>query len=255
MFRSYTYWVFYLTLTFAAFTEVNAVEGECKKTLVVSVAQEWPPFSYLEDDEFKGLDIEIVELVLRNANYCWNYVYYPSSTRSLIELKKGNVDLIFAASYTSERADYAFYSEAYRFETMQLFGRIGQIAKSTLEAGSTIAVNRGSHYGNDFERYRQECEECIVDTNTASERFALVDRGRVDFAIEESIAGDYIIDKAGLTGSIVPTSVTINRSPVHFMLSKKQLTFLELDHLNQVIGNSHNEINSIVIKYHQRYGN
>ena len=100
---------------------VSPMSFACTKTVTISASINWPPISYLKNNTFHGLDIDILNHVLPKAGLCWNYVHYPSSSRSLKELKKGNVDILFAASITKEREKYAVYSAPYRDEVMQLF--------------------------------------------------------------------------------------------------------------------------------------
>jgi len=48
-------------------------------------------------------------------------VLLPTSSRAFEELKEGRIDVIFAASKTSARADFAYFSDAYRDEVVRLY--------------------------------------------------------------------------------------------------------------------------------------
>ncbi len=224
--------------------------GACKKTISVSAAENWPPYSYREGRTFKGLDIDIVELVLAKAGLCWKYISFPSSSRSLLELKKKKVDLIFAASHTDLRDDFADFSVPYRQERMQLFSHIDNKALPQLKPKKTVAVNRGSTYGVLFDRFRNTCAECVVETNLAIERFRLVKKKRTDYAIEDSLTGKYIIAKKGLAPYVQPTSLIVHNSPIYFMLRTQLLNKTELEILNTAIIESEAEIQTSIANYH-----
>lgn len=225
----------------------------CDKTISISVARDWPPFSYYDEGTYKGLDIEITERILKSINYCWRYYSYPSSSRALMEMKKGKIDLIFAASYTQGRAAYATYSAAYRYEVMQLFASTNHDQDETFNDGSIIAINRGGYYGENFDNYLKNCSDCVVETNLAAERINLVRKGRVDFAAEELLAGIFIINQQKLHQFVQPTNTTINSNPVYYMLNPERFNAEEVEKLNKAIQQNDEAINKLVESYHEMY--
>ncbi|TMO60448.1 transporter substrate-binding domain-containing protein [Pseudoalteromonas aurantia] len=104
----------------------QAQDMSAKKTITISVANDCPPYSCKESSVSRGLDIDIIELLLKDINICWNYVTLPSSSRAFSEFKKDHVDLICAASYAFNRRGFAEFSHAYRTEIMQVFSHISQ---------------------------------------------------------------------------------------------------------------------------------
>ena len=225
----------------------------CDKTISISVARDWPPFSYHDQGTYKGLDIEITERILKSINYCWRYYSYPSSSRALMEMKKGNIDLIFAASYSQERAAYATYSAAYRYEVMQLFASTNHDQDESFNNDSILAINRGAFYGENFNNHLKNCSECVIETNLAVERINLVKKGRVDFAVEELLAGIYIINQQKLNQYVQPINTTINSNPVYYMLNPERFNKLEVEKLNKAIEQNDEAINKLVESYHEMY--
>ncbi|KTF13529.1 substrate-binding periplasmic protein [Pseudoalteromonas sp. H105] len=228
---------------------ISAKAFACEKTIKISAASKWPPFSYTENGIQKGLDIEIIELVLSKAGICWEYIVYPSSSRALNELKHGRVDLIFAASFTEERSDYAIFSLAYRIEQMQLFENTNNAKTWGKSKNIVFAVNRGSYYGALFKKYVSDCYACVVETNHLNERINLVKKKRVDFAIEEYLAGSYFIIKNGMSDFVRPTNIMINSNPVYYMLNTQRFSKREVNILNDAIKNSDAEIAELIEKY------
>ncbi|MFD2167163.1 substrate-binding periplasmic protein [Thalassotalea euphylliae] len=231
---------------------ISSFAHTCEKTLTVSAATNWPPLSSLENNRYQGLDIEILEYVLTKAHYCWTYVAYPSSSRAFNELSKGHVDVIFAASYNEKRASYAKFTTPYRYEIMQLFTHADIAENAPLSKQSTIAINRGSYYGANFEKYRAECPSCVVETNLVSERLNLVKLKRVDFAVEELLSGNHLINKQGISALVRATNTTVNSNPVHLMLNPQIFNEEELAKLNRAIEQSDSKIVELVEKYHNQ---
>ncbi|KNC68891.1 hypothetical protein AC626_01815 [Pseudoalteromonas rubra] len=83
--RGYLAFIFVSLLCFSTF---NAAAQTCGQTVTVSASDNWPPYSYRVGEQYHGLDIEILELVLKSANLCWRYVSFPSSSRTFEEFKK-----------------------------------------------------------------------------------------------------------------------------------------------------------------------
>ena len=221
----------------------------CSATLKVSVAKDWPPYSYLEGDRYKGLDIEILELLLKKAELCWDYVAYPSSARAFKELKHQRLDMIFAASWSAERAEFLHYSSPYRHESMILFKAIGQNKRFDFTKESSIALNRGSFYGQKFADYSARCPDCIVPVNTTYQRFVLLKNHRVDFSIEDELTGTYALHRNHLADVIKATDDVIYSNNVHFVLARNEKGQGVRDKLNLLISKLDDDIGRIIAKY------
>lgn len=226
----------------------------CDQVVRVSVAKNWPPYSYKEDGAYKGLDIEIVNLILTSVGLCWETYEYPSSSRAFAEFRKGNVDLLFAASETPDRRAYAAFSRPYRREDMLLFSHQRRAFPQKLVDQDLIAVNRGSFYGDAFAAFMKDCPECIVETNLSKERLGLVQMQRVDYAIEDSLAGAYLISSNGFSPVVKPTPMIINSNPVHLMLNEATLTPDQINKINQSILQNKAQITATVKHYIHLYG-
>ncbi|MEL0604072.1 substrate-binding periplasmic protein [Pseudoalteromonas undina] len=230
----------------------------CDRTLLVSASSTWVPYSYTDGENFKGLDIEILELILTKNDFCWEYIVFPSSSRAFAELEKGYVDLIFGASYTQERNSFAAFSTAYRNEKMIFFynnknqHNKNLIKKLTLSdspysllSNSLIAKNRGSYYGEKFESFKKECSSCLLELSLAKKRFMLLSTDRVDFVVEDHLTGLYL----QVAKNIMPGRFIVNRSPTHYMLKKGLFDDKILEKFNLTIRNSEKEIAQIISKY------
>lgn len=230
----------------------------CERTLLVSASSTWVPYSYTVGEKFKGLDIEILELILTKNNFCWEYIVFPSSSRAFTELEKGDVDLIFGATYTQERSSFAAFSTAYRDEKMIFFYNdknqhnkdlIKNLTTSnspySLLSKSLIAKNRGSYYGESFENFKKECSSCLLELSLAKKRFMLLSTDRVDFVVEDYLTGLYL----QVAKNIMPGRFIVNKSPTHYMFRKRLFDDKALEKFNSTIRNSEKEIAQIISKY------
>ncbi|MBQ4878370.1 transporter substrate-binding domain-containing protein [Pseudoalteromonas luteoviolacea] len=247
-------------------SSISYAQSECDKTLRVSTSGNWPPYSQRIDGQYVGLEVEIVELVLREAGFCWQYVELPSSSRAFKQFQENLVDIIPAASFTQPRRKYAEFSLPYRQEVMQLFAHTKNKREfNTSKNVSTpalllnfgdnlIAVSRGSVYGEHFANFRRLCEDCVVETNFADERFNLVKKERVEYAVEDYLTGAYLLQKPEYEGMVKPTSIRIYENSIHYMLRPGMLTEKQLQRFNLAIIKSSKKIALLVDDYQSQYG-
>ncbi len=220
-------------------------EKTCDRTLRVSAALDWPPYSWEFEGNYRGIDIEIVEHLLTELNYCWQYLAYPSSSRAFREFQKGNVDLIFAASHSTERTGFARFSAPYRQEDMRLVYHTSEDRVETYTDNATVVVNRGSYYGPEFEQFKWRCPDCVIELSLASDRLRMVAKQRIQYAIEDQYAVRYIRAMLGLT-NIATTENSIHKNDVHFMFRPGLLTEEELVAFNQAIKINQADIQSTI---------
>lgn len=247
-------------------SSISYAQSECEKTLRVSTSGNWPPYSQRIDGQYVGLEIEIVELILHEAGFCWQYVELPSSSRAFKQFQESQVDLIPAASFTQSRRKYAEFSLPYRQEVMLLFAHtqnmrefntLKNVSASALLSNfgdNLFAVSRGSVYGQHFANFRHSCEDCVVETNFADERFNLVKKKRVEYAVEDYLTGAYLLQKAEYSEVVKPTSVRVYENPIHYMLRPGMLTEMQLQRLNLAIIKSIEQIEHLIDEYQKQYG-
>ena len=136
---------------------------------------------------------------------------------------------------------------------MQLFASTNHDQDESFNNDSILAINRGAFYGENFNNHLKNCSECVIETNLAVERINLVKKGRVDFAVEELLAGIYIINQQKLNQYVQPINTTINSNPVYYMLNPERFSAKEVEKLNKAIEQNDEAINKLVESYHEMY--
>ncbi|KTD93260.1 substrate-binding periplasmic protein [Pseudoalteromonas sp. H71] len=229
-----------LFMTLFTFSAFNA--WGCTKTLTVATNESyWPPYVILKNNTLGGTEIDVLNAIFKGSPYCLNFSVLPNSLRAFEELKQGHVDLIFAASKTAERAEYAYFTLPYRVEKMLLYKHadspnvhsINQLFSQSL----TVGVNRGSVFGETFEQLRLRYSEQVVLTSESKKRFGMLNKQRINYLIDDSLVAQHFTKQYS---NIMPAALVkpINVNNVHFMLSKKTVTTDDITVINSYIFNN-----------------
>ncbi|HEA16618.1 MAG: substrate-binding periplasmic protein [Pseudoalteromonas prydzensis] len=249
----------YMQLLFGLLLTLSGMTLACERTLKVGTSQLWPPYIFNAQSQLAGIDIDIVKLVLQEAGFCSQFIRFPSSNRAFVELEKGRVDLLPAASYTAQRTRFSHFSEPYRREVMRLFWYPNQALLEQDLAGlftnqQIIVVNSGSYYGEEFARFsdNDQYNDLIVSVPLLRQRLDMLVAKRIDFFIDDELAGLYLVHNENIKGINVHPYI-INDNPVHFMLSKNTLSDDELNAINLAIINSKQRIQTIINNYSKHY--
>ncbi|TMN84756.1 MULTISPECIES: transporter substrate-binding domain-containing protein [unclassified Pseudoalteromonas] len=240
-----------LFITLFTFSAFNA--WGCTKTLTVATNESyWPPYVILKNNTLGGTEIDVLNAIFEGSPYCLNFSVLPNSLRAFEELKQGRVDLIFAASKTTERAEYAHFTLPYRVEKMLLYKHadspnvhsINQLFSQSL----TVGVNRGSVFGEAFEQLRLQYAEQVVLTSESKKRFGMLNKQRINYLLDDSLVAQHFTKQYS---NIMPAALVkpINVNNVHFMLSKKTVTTDDIAVINRLIKNNKAVIERIYKPY------
>lgn len=239
---------FLLILIALGLFAVNA--QACDKTINIGTNERyWPPYVVLKNEHLTGLEINIIKTIFKDSPFCINFTLLPNSLRALEELKHGRIDLMFSASKTRERQAYAHFSLPYREEVMLLYQHTDSATISSLEQlfkkGLTAGVNRGSFLGHTFKTLSDKYNKQIVLTSDADKRFALLNKKRVDFVVDDSLVAHHFANKYT---AILPVEqvAPVNVNNVHFMMSKKTITLDEVNIINAHIVKNKTALKALV---------
>ncbi|MCQ8878811.1 transporter substrate-binding domain-containing protein [Pseudoalteromonas shioyasakiensis] len=227
----------------------------CDKTLKVGIGQPWPPFVMIHGNDFSGIDIEITRQVFTEAGFCAEFIALPSSIRGLAELEKGTVDVLPAASFSKQRAQYSHFSLAYRHERMRLFwhedNELSELDLASLMANNkTFVINSGGYYGQEFEQLTRQpsYNNLIVKVKMIEQRIYMLQAKRVDFMIDDELSGLYVIAQKQMTGIKLHPYV-VHDNPIHFMYSKKTVTTAQSQKIDDAIVKLSGQIENIIAEY------
>ncbi|TMP35111.1 amino acid ABC transporter substrate-binding protein, partial [Pseudoalteromonas citrea] len=83
----------------------------------------------------------------------------------------------------------------------------------------------------------------------AARRFKMLRKQRVDYVVEDKLAGEYFIQTKKYT-DVIYSGVDANKTPVSYMLSKVSLTTLDLENINRLIELHQSELSNL-FSFHQ----
>lgn len=235
---------------------VYGQERDCKDTFTLGLGSVWPPYYYEEEGQIKGVDIKIIENIFSQTDICLRFLKMPSSSRSLAELKKGAIDFIYGASFTHDRAKYAIYSQPYRQETIRLFWKKEQLSEyvnaSLVElftAKLRVATNRGSYIGGyGVALTKEENQPYISNVPTIERRMKMLTFNRVDFTVEDEVAGRYYL-KTHPKSSIEMHPFVVYQNEVSLLFSKKTISIEQVEEINKIINRSKKRYQEILMGY------
>ena len=255
MHLSINFQVVFIKYIYLLLALLSPIAKSCEQTLRVGVVLPWPPFVFDGEQGLTGIDVDLSRLVLAKAGFCSEFVRLPSSTRGLVELEKGRVDVLPAASFTQSRAQYSYFSTPYRRERMRLFWykdnkyRTADLAE-LLARNKSIVVNSGGYYGSEFEQLSQsnDYKELIVRVPLLTHRLYMLKARRVDFMIDDEISGQYLISQEKISGIELHPYV-IHDNPIQFMLSRKTVSQQDVNKINASITATQAKVAEVIAKY------
>lgn len=84
------------------------------KTFKISITTNWEPFSFKEkSDEPMGISYEYWKLIVEKLNLKTQNIFFTNFNKQLFSIKQKESDIIFSAGETSQRKDYALFSNKY----------------------------------------------------------------------------------------------------------------------------------------------
>lgn len=216
-----------------AFLCACAVPGLAKAACELRVGwDDWPPYFTQGDGQFHGLEYDLLKSTADAAG-CKLVFWQIPWARALKMLGAGELDLLYGAGYSAERAKFATFSTPYRQEQFVLVTRSeagdedGSISlndwirsERTPNHPRAIGVFRGNVYGEKIERILKDNDEdvSLVRLSQNEQMIGMLQAGRLDgYIIEDGVA------QMQLQESAVPLHRFVIREqaadPLHYMFS------------------------------------
>lgn len=241
------------------------VMAECNKELVNGWGGEWEPFLMGSYDKPKGLDIEILDAVVKASGCTWrNTELEIPWKRHLNWVKLGELDIATGASWTQERAEYAYFTKAYRREHVALFVREADVKKyekhSLLALAGVlngIGIEFGNTYGNEMGALLAKMGDKVQRVNDNKQNIAKLLGGRIDGYLGHLPYDAMQVKKKGHEGKIVYLPISlINTGDIHIMVSKLANSAAVFKAIDQGLAEikANGTYDKIIKKYSDKYG-
>lgn len=116
---------------------------------------EYPPYYFQENGIWKGVSVELMNVLLKEAGYDITYKVIPWK-RALMDMKSGEIDAMANLSITKERDEYIYFVGPQMDESMVLFiDKDLNLDINTLDdiknVPGKIGIQLGLSYGEEFD--------------------------------------------------------------------------------------------------------
>ena len=188
--------------------DANTDGDSAKKTFIMGVDPEYPPFSYLGDDgKFTGFDVEICQAVCDELG--WDLkVFGVNWDQKLVQLDSNECDCIWSGMTILDSMKDAGYviSKPYYDTTQVIMVKEGSDIKSSADlAGKSVAVQLGTSgesllsEGGDLESLAKTFGS-LMTCDSFLKCFTELGGGAVDAVIvDKPVATSYVQQNAGFT--------------------------------------------------------
>lgn len=197
--------------------------------LKISVVDSWPPYIYIdENNQLAGQDYELLKSVLEEMNYGLKLVSNVSDNRRFYALGHALHEVVVGAFVNEERAEVSRFSIPYRSEKMGLFYTDPDLFKGEkleLEEKFDLkpvvgVMNLAAWAGEAFEELKISYPENILHIESQYSRLKMLELGRVDFTIGDTVSIEQRAKELKITNFILHPDI-IFEANIHFAFSKK----------------------------------
>jgi ABC-type amino acid transport substrate-binding protein len=226
--------------------KISTASAACPAKIRMPYNSSWLPYVDVRGQQVTGTDIEFIRTILSQIGSQLRLEPLPES-RALKYLAGGQVDLLFAASFTEARADYAWFTTAYRQEKTVLVVHPAVLtnypAMQTLTAVELYAsrlvgaFNPKGYYGPEFEQLKQlpQVKQRTLAIFDPAQRLELVLTRRADFTVVDQTAHRLYVKQHPQYQVLQELPFMLHQADVHLMLSKATISVDCVKLLNQAI--------------------
>lgn len=167
------------------------------------VYTDWFPYTYEENGEALGFEIEIFREVIKKMNLEADFVRFPWK-RCLNSLEEGTADALISLLKTPEREKYTYFPEESISISRTVFftekdRRIEYYGSYDLLRGYTVGVIMGFSYGHEFDNADYLFKDPARDAQTL---ITMLLKGRHDLAAENQAVVNGYAMKMGVSDKI-----------------------------------------------------
>ena len=217
------------------------------KVLNVGVSH-YPPFQQFDQNgKVYGIDIEILDSVLKHAGYKANYIRMPWPRQIEVGIKNGELDLLLQAKRTKEREGFAYFTDQmYMMVENALFIRKNDAQKfnaitrlnDLIDTPLTIGVARGSAYSEEYEalRHNPKFLARMLALNKDEQNVGMLLSGRIDGFLATDISTLHLLANHPQGHRVkmhmlLETNDKLSRGSM-FMFSKASVTSNQVSEIN-----------------------
>ena len=208
-----------------------------KSNEIVKLATvDFPPYSFLEKDEIKGIEVEIIERIFEKLGIKYTIELLPFA-RALKSVEDGDRDFIFNFYKNPDRLKKFDYSDPILDNPLIIFtkkdrdivftGKIDELRKYNI--GTMI----GYTYSPEFDKARNEKLLKTEEVCGHEQNFKKLVSGRIDIYIVERSVGLYLTKKLGIQKQVKHLNIPLKKQNGYIGISKKNPKKVLLTKINE----------------------
>lgn len=187
------------------------VASRLDEKVLMLATDNYIPYSFEENEEVRGIGVELVREGLRRLGYTAELSVLPW-TRALQMTQDGDVDGIFCAFYSEDRAVYLQYlKEPLAYEAQMLYALPGNnIAFDGTVASLKpyrIGILQDYYYGEAFEAAVEAGELQVERVTDIPTNIHKLQEGRIDVMVDHRYSMRYYLKRLGVTEEITELPV------------------------------------------------
>lgn len=175
------------------------------KVYKVGIDTTYPPFEFQEGDDYKGIDIDLINAIAEDQNFEIKLEAMDFSG-IIPAMQAGQLDIAIAGmSITDDRKEKVDFSDPYFEAGLSLVVADGNTEIKSLEdlKGKNIAVKKGTTGAKFAEENKDKYGYDLVQVNDSTSMFQEVSNGTADALIEDYPVISYAIAESDLKLQLV----------------------------------------------------
>ncbi|WP_020593431.1 substrate-binding periplasmic protein [Kiloniella laminariae] len=241
--------LFFCSLTMFSTALFSTAKAEDKIRYGLS---HWPPFALTEQPQPAGIDYDVAMEISRRISIPFEVRACPFK-RCLVEMERGDLDLMSGIARNDERAVYMNYADTpYHAVSVVFFVRAGEQDRLTqyhdlynLRTGAVVS----SHY---FEPFNTDQKIAKAEVAKEQKLLPMLNTGRIDTYVGTDPNASYEILTLGYKDKLVKAPFNPGvEVPVYFAFSRASTYQSRTSELGQIIREMHQDgtIETILAKY------
>ena len=205
----------------------------------------WEPYAYYNArKQFTGIDADMTRAIFKEAGCTLVELRSMPAIRNLSLFELGEVDLMMGASRTPARDKLAYFSVAYRDETVGLFAladdaaRFGNISSFAdyLTGPLSMLAPRAGWYGAQFESQAPALQRDgrLSRFGDFEQGVRMLEAGRASFILGDAAGIEHAAARVGV--KVQPLPFWVLHAPVHLMFSRSSVTPADVQRIDAAIG-------------------
>ena len=165
----------------------------------VSMDPQYPPVEFFENEVYQGISVDYLNWIEGQLDITFNYVYMPTWTEVLNNLRDKKLDLVPAAAKTPQRDRYMLFTEPHVTLPTAIIGTTdirGDLSEANLSGLKVAVVSNYAIHDYLVNTHPEYIIEAVPNMEVGLKKVSF---GLVDVLIADISVASYTIDQMGLT--------------------------------------------------------